>query len=115
MTAGMHRLAQCWMQERVNSSHGQDLCNALRVNRMVVIYITWSSGYLRHQHTMHKLPAQTTVDALHCMWYLQGWQLPAEFSAVKQYYEAVKGTPQWRNVQYGDDLVIAGWKAHMSK
>jgi hypothetical protein len=41
----------------------------------------------------------------------QGWS-PAAFLAVSAYLAAVKERPEWKKVQYGEDLIISGWKRH---
>ena len=37
------------------------------------------------------------------------WKLPDQFSNVRKYIDAAKATDAFKNTQYSDDLVIAGW------
>lgn len=44
---------------------------------------------------------------------MQGFELPAEDAPVKQYLEALQSRQSWKNTQYSEDLVNAGWKSHL--
>lgn len=42
------------------------------------------------------------------------WQLPAQMSAIQRYMGAVMQQPEWKATDYGQELIIKGWAAHLA-
>lgn len=46
---------------------------------------------------------------------MQDFDLPDDYKPVKDYMAKLKSRPSWQNTKYSEDLVNAGWKAHLEK
>lgn len=42
-----------------------------------------------------------------------GWEIPAELSAVRGYLDYIKTLPAWKRVDYGPEAIIKGWERHI--
>lgn len=43
----------------------------------------------------------------------QGFELPGNLKPVADYLDSLKSRDSWKNTQYSEDLVNAGWKKHL--
>lgn len=43
---------------------------------------------------------------------LNGWEVPAKFSAVLEYLDRIQQRDSWKNTYYAPEIVVAGWSAH---
>ena len=44
---------------------------------------------------------------------VQNLDILAEFPSVKDYLGRIESRDSWKNTQYSEDIVIAGWKDHI--
>ena len=50
------------------------------------------------------------IEALSLLILMQGFEIPANLSALHKYLETIKSRQSWQNTQYSDELVLGGWK-----
>ncbi|KAG2490960.1 hypothetical protein HYH03_010637 [Edaphochlamys debaryana] len=84
-------------------------------------------GYLREHaaagplfggHSLNATDASVAPKLYHtvvALRHFRGWELPAEFTAIRKYLDAIKQMPEWKATDYGEAQILKGWERHMAQ
>jgi glutathione S-transferase len=67
-----------------------------------------------HMDATDAAVAPKLYHALTALPHFKKYVMPAEYTAIIKYMEAVKQLPGWKNTDYGTDLIIKGWTRHLA-